>query len=67
MPAHQDSRYRRAPMRRQPVSAAPDAIAAPVVDAVWPDWIVPGAMGSVMLMISAYHHAALMDALLRLF
>jgi hypothetical protein len=63
----QDRRYRRTPVRRQPaVVATPETTAAPV-EAVWPDWIVPAAMGSVMLMISTYHHAALFDAVLRLF
>ncbi|TJY65009.1 hypothetical protein E4T66_01940 [Sinimarinibacterium sp. CAU 1509] len=65
----QDNRYRRAPVRRQSAAAAvaiPRVSTTPV-DAVWPEWIIPGAMGSVMLMISVYHHSALVDAVLRLF
>ncbi len=64
----QDHRYRRTPTRRQPAAIAiPAAVSTMPVEAVWPDWIIPGAMGSVMLMISVYHHAALADAVLRLF
>ncbi len=54
-----DTRYSKSASRRQRHTRP-----APVAEElVWPDWLIPGALITVMAAISAYHYDALLAAL----